>query len=97
MLAVSSLFFFLSTAFFLFFVHFTIHSCEWSCSLPFTICIDDHGSFVSVYQHAAVRSSICKLPLLRRCSFLRRLAQGANESFSSSARPFSLNSFFFQR
>ncbi len=39
MLVVSSLFSF-------FFAHFTIYSCEWSCSLPFTICIDDHGSFV---------------------------------------------------
>ena len=29
-----------------FFAHFTIHSCEWSCSLPLTRCIDDHGSLV---------------------------------------------------
>jgi hypothetical protein len=46
MFSASSLFFFLSTAFPFFFAHFTIHSCEWSCSLPFTLCIDDHGSFV---------------------------------------------------
>jgi hypothetical protein len=54
MLALSSLFSFLSTAFFCFFAHFTIHSCEWSCSLPFAICIDDHGSFV-ICRAASVR------------------------------------------
>jgi hypothetical protein len=40
------LFFFLSTAFFFFYAHFTIHSCEWSCWFSLTLCIDDHGSLV---------------------------------------------------
>jgi len=45
---------------------------------------------------AAVNSSIVGF-MQSSNSYRRRLAQGANESFSNCTRPCSLNSFFFQR
>src|SRR6266850_7153684 len=57
------------------------------------------GSLLASCSTAAVSSSM--VGLIRssnsNSSCRRRLAQGANASFSNCARPCSLNSFFFQR